>query len=141
MHGAIDLDEEAVEVGVEPPATTSAVEPERLPSRWWQSGQPRKMPEVDLGERVCASFDVTQDSCEQEVMSGPTRCEQLRAQPLGGRQTLLDRGAHHGAGLSRRRHPGRGVDDGSLDPDGREVPSRMEIGRREASRQMQSDAR
>jgi len=99
------------------------------------------MPEVDLRERVRASFDVTEDLGEQMVMPGPTRREQLGAQPLRRRQPLLDRGAHDGARRSLRRHPGRGVHDGSLDADGRDVPSRMEIGGSEPSRQMQPDAR
>jgi hypothetical protein len=136
VHRAIDLDKEAIEIRVEPPAATRAIEPKRLPSWWGQSSQPGKMPEVDLGKRVRTPFDVAEYACEQSVMLGPTRRNQFRTQPLGGRQPLLDRSTHDGARFSGRRHPGRGVDDGSLDPDGREVPSRMDIGSREASRQM-----
>jgi len=105
------------------------------------NSQPREMREVDLGERGGASFDVTEDACQQKAMAAPTRRKKLGAQPLGSRQPLLDRGARDGARLSRRRHPGRGVHDGSLDPDGRQVPSRMEIGCRAASGQMKPHAR
>jgi hypothetical protein len=119
MHSPVDLYEEALEIRVEPSSATRTIEPKRLPARGWQSGQARETTEVDLAERVRATFDITEYCCEQMVMSCATRCEQFRTQTLRGCEPLLDRSAHHCARFSWRWHPGRGIDNCALDPDGR----------------------